>query len=101
MAQFSVYINNNAKTNIEYPYLLNVQNDILGSLHTCVVIPLSLTMNPIKHLNPVFRIESRSVVMSTAQIAGIDRAILGKEITNLEEFRRDIVDAIDFMVVGF
>ena len=101
MAQFSVYKNDDVKSNKEYPYLLNVQNDILASLHTCVVVPLSLTMKPIKHLNPVFEIEGRNVVMSTAQIAGIDRAMLSKEVANIEEFRREIVDAIDFMIVGF
>ena len=101
MAQFSVYKNDDLKSNKEYPYLLNVQNDILASLHTCVVVPLSLTIKPIKNLNPVFEIEGRNVVMSTAQIAGIDRAMLSKEVANIEEFRREIVDAIDFMIVGF
>ena len=101
MAQFSVYKNENSKTNKEYPYLLNVQSDVLSSLHTCMVAPLSLTLKPIKHLNPSFEIEGRIVFMSTAQLAGIDRANLNKEITNLEHLKRDIVDAIDFMIVGF
>ena len=101
MAQFSVYKNENSKTNKEYPYLLNVQNDVLSSLHTRVVVPSSITVKPIKHLNPCFEVEGRSVVMSTAQMAGVDRAILSKEVTNLEHLRRQIVDAIDFMIVGF
>ncbi len=101
MAQFSVYKNENAKSNKEYPYLLNVQNDILSSLNTCIVVPLSVTMKPIKHLNPVFEIEGKSVVMSTTQMAGINRTMLNKEVTNLEAFRREIIDAIDFMIVGF
>lgn len=101
MAQFSVYKNDDSKSNKEYPYLLDVQNDILASLHTCVVVPLSLTMKPIKHLNPLFEIEGKTVVMSTAQMAGVDRSMLNKEVTNLEQFRRQIVDAIDFMIVRF
>jgi toxin CcdB len=101
MAQFSVYKNENSKTSKEYPYLLNVQNDILSSLDTCIVVPLSLNMKPIKHLNPSFEIEGRIVVMSTAQLAGIDRANLSKEVTTLEHLRREIIDAIDFMIVGF
>ena len=101
MAQFSVYLNGDSKSNKEYPYLLDVQNDILASLHTRVVVPLSLTMKPIKHLNPVFEIEGRSVVMSTAQMASIDRTMLSKEVANLAHLRREINDAIDFMVVGF
>ena len=101
MAQFSVYKNENAKSNKEYPYLLNVQNDILSSLDTCIIVPLSVTMKPIKHLNPVFEIEGKSVVMSTTQMAGIDRTMLNKEVSNLEAFRREIIDAIDFMIVGF
>ena len=101
MAQFTVYKNENSKTNKEYPYIIDVQNNILSSLHTCVVVPLSLTMKPIKHLNPVFEIEGRNVVMSTAQMAGVDRSMLNKKVTNLEHSRRQIVDAIDFMIVGF
>ena len=101
MAQFTVYKNENSKTNKEYPYIIDVQNNILSSLHTCVVVPLSLTMKPIKHLNPVFEIEGRNVVMSTAQMAGVDRSMLNKEVTSLEHSRREIVDAIDFMIVGF
>jgi len=101
MSQYSVYKNENSNTNKEYPYLLDVQNNILSALHTCVVVPLSLTMKPIKHLNPVFEIEGRMVVMSTAQMAGVDRSMLNKEVTNLEHVRRQIIDAIDFMVVGF
>ena len=101
MVQFSVYKNENAKSNKEYPYLLNVQNDILSSLDTCMIVPLSVTMKPIKHLNPVFEIEGKSLVMSTTQMAGIDRTMLNKEVSNLEAFRREIIDAIDFMIVGF
>jgi toxin CcdB len=101
MAQFSVYKNENPKNNKEYPYLLNVQNDILSSLDTCMVVPLSVTMKPIKHLNPVFEIGGKNVVMSTTQMAGIDKTMLNKEVTNLETFRREIIDAIDFMIVGF
>ena len=101
MEQFSVYKNENTKSNKEYPYLLNVQNDILSSLDTCMVVPLSVTMKPIKHLNPVFEIEGNSVVMSTTQMAGIDRTMLNKKVSNLEAFRREIIDAIDFMIVGF
>lgn len=101
MAQFLVYKNENAKSNKEYPYLLNVQNDILSSLNTCMVVPLSVTMKPIQHLNPVFEIEGKRVVMSTTQMAGVDRTMLNKEVSNLEDFRREIIDAIDFMIVGF
>jgi len=101
MAQFSVHRNDNPHTSREYPYLLNVQNDILASLHTCVVVPLGVNLKPIRHLNPTFQVEGMSVVMSTAQMAGVDRAVLGKEITSLEAYRREIIDALDFMVLGF
>jgi len=101
MAQFSVYRNDNPHTNKEYPYLLNVQNDILASLRTCVVVPLGVNIKPIKHLNPTFKVEGLKVVMSTVQMAGIDRALLSKEVASLEAYRREIIDALDFMVLGF
>jgi toxin CcdB len=34
MAQFDVYENQNTQTNETYPFLLDIQSDILGDLNT-------------------------------------------------------------------
>jgi len=104
MAQFDVYQNTNARTKRHVPYLLDVQADILATLATRVVVPLiavSAMGQPAKHLNPQFRIKRATVVMSTAQLAGIDQNLLGEKVGSLKEQRDEILAALDFLLTGF
>ncbi|HIP52003.1 MAG TPA: plasmid maintenance protein CcdB [Campylobacterales bacterium] len=101
MVQFDVYKNLNEATNKTFPYLLNVQNDLLSSMTTRVVVPLALGIEPIRHLNPTFTIEGQSLVMSTAEMAGISLAECSDFVVNLKENRNEIIDALDFLVNGF
>jgi toxin CcdB len=101
MAQFDVYINTNRDTVEFFPYLLDVQNDLLSSLKTRVVVPLGIGIEPIRHLNPMFKIDGKMVVMSTADMAGIPLSSCGEKVLNLEEKGHEIIDALDFLVNGF
>lgn len=101
MAQFDVYENTNKATLEFFPYLLDVQNDLLSSLKTRVVVPLGLGITPIRHLNPIFKIEGKNVVMSTAAMAGVSLSSCGKKVLNLSDNRNEIIDALDFLVNGF
>ncbi|MDD2652277.1 MAG: CcdB family protein [Sulfurimonas sp.] len=101
MAQFDVYKNKNPKTSKEIPFLLDIQNDILKSLTTRVVVPLVLDMKPAKILHPVFKIEGLEVTMSTAELAGISIQHLGVPICSLQDKRDEIIAAVDFMITGF
>jgi len=101
MAQFDVYKNDNPATAEFFPYLLEVQHEILSSLKTRVVVPLGVGIEPIRHLNPVFSVEGKSVVMSTADMAGIPLSACGKKVGSLKENRNEIIDALDFLVNGF
>ena len=57
MAQFDVYKNTSSKTNKVYPYLVDIQNPLLGNISSRVVIPLgrfSVFKNEsIQHLTPI------------------------------------------------
>ncbi|MCI4399115.1 MAG: CcdB family protein [Campylobacteraceae bacterium] len=101
MAQFDVYANPNPNTNKEIPYLLDVQADILSSLETRVVVPLVIQSKTAKHLNPVFEVKNKKVVMSTSQIAGVPLSVLGEKVANLKDKRAEIIAAIDFLITGF
>jgi len=101
MAQFDVYRNSTPATAEFFPYLLEVQHEILSSLKTRVVVPLGVDITPIRHLNPVFNIEGKSVVMSTADMAGIPLSACGEKVESLEERRNEIIDALDFLINGF
>ena len=101
MAQFDVYRNTNPSTLDLYPYLLNIQNTLFSSLKTRLVVPLGAGMSPVRHLNPLFEVEGRNVMMCTAEMAGIPLSSCGEVVANLSDKRNDILDAMDFLVNGF
>ncbi|KXB09075.1 plasmid maintenance protein CcdB [candidate division MSBL1 archaeon SCGC-AAA385M11] len=104
MAQFDVYENPNPATNEEIPYLLDVQSDLLDLLSTRVVVPLVVTISagqPIKQLTPKFTVNETSVLMSTAELAGIPIQSIGERIGTLKDKRDEIIAALDFLFTGF
>jgi toxin CcdB len=103
MAQFDVYLNPNADTRDAIPYLLDVQADLLDMLSTRVVVPLVLAEEmklAAKHLNPQFRIKGVTVVMSTAELAGVPVRALGDKVTSLKSKRDEIIAALDLLFTG-
>jgi len=104
MALFDVYENTNSQTKKSAPYLLDVQADLLASMTTRVVVPLvtiSAMGKPAKHLNPQFKIKRTALVMSTAELAGVDMQVLGEKVASLKEHRSEIIAALDFLFTGF
>lgn len=101
MAQFDIYKNNNLETAAEFPYLLDIQADILSSLETRVVIPLRENVKAMQHLNPEFFIEQTLYILLTQELAGVHKSALGEKCGSLKEHRSEIIAALDFMVSGF
>ncbi len=104
MAQFLAYANSNKATQKLFPYLLDIQSNLLDELRTTVVIPLCPVLLAgaavITKLCPVVEIESRKYLLLTQQIAGIDRKTLGKKTCDLAKYRQEIMAALDFIVSG-
>ena len=104
MAQFDVFLNPNPVTSSEFPYLLDIQNDLLDELSTRVVVPLvdaTAMGRGAQYLNPSFTIEERKVFMSTAELAGIPVSALGRKVSSLDNQRGKIIAALDFLISGF
>ena len=104
MAQFDVYANLSHETKQSIPYLLDLQADLLNNLTTRVVVPLvavSVMGKDAKHLNPQFKINETSVVMSTAELAGVNLHFLGEKVCSLTKMRNEIIAALDFLFTGF
>ena len=102
MAQFDVYLNPNADTRKSIPFLLDVQAELLDMLSTRIVVPLVLAeeMSPARNLNPQFKIKGIAVVMSTAELAGIQNRALGEKVTSLKSKRDEIIAALDLLFTG-
>jgi len=104
MAQFDVYENPNPETKKSIPYLLDLQADLLDNLTTRVVAPLITVAamgKAAKYLNPQFRIKRTAVIMSTAELAGVNLHVLGDPVCSLKEHRTEIIAALDFLFTGF
>jgi toxin CcdB len=104
MPQFSVYKNKNPKTRSTYPYLVDVQSDLLSDLGTRVVVPLvkrtASTKKPIQSLMPVVTVERQEFIMMVPLLAGIGKAELGTPVASAAQHRGEVVAALDFLITG-
>ena len=101
MAQFDVYKNENELTNQKVPYLLDVQNDILDSINTRVVIPLVKDKNDFRGLTKEFVIENQKVYLTTSQMGAVHKNELKNKVISLENQKEEIKNSIDFLIYGF
>lgn len=105
MAQFTVYRNRSARSKGTFPFLLDVQSDLLEDLQTRVVIPLTrataLTRKPVDRLMPILKLEDEAYVLVTPQLAGIASKELGAASGSLADHRDVILGAMDFLLTGF
>ena len=104
MPQFAVYKNKNAATRTRFPFLLDIQSDLLDPLATRVVVPLepagaagSRSMQP---LTPTIRVAGKSHLMITPQLAGVAARELGPVVADASADRSTIVAALDFLISG-
>jgi toxin CcdB len=104
MPRFSVYRNANPDSKAAYPFLLDVQSDLIAELATRVVVPLSpaaaMKGKLIKTLTPLFDIDGKPYAMLTPQLAGISRKQLGAKVGDLSAQRDDILAALDLLITG-
>ena len=90
MAQFDVYKNENSLTNQRVPYLIDVQNDILKSLNTRIVLPLVRDLKGVQGLTKEFIINDEKVYLTTAQICTVFIDELKEKVTTLESKKEEI-----------
>lgn len=104
MEQFDLYLNTDQDTNKNYPYFIDVQNDLLDTLNSRVVIPLTPILKSEKvypqNLCPVIEVNNEKFALLTHQLTSVSVSFLTQKVTSLADRRNDIVDAIDFLVTG-
>lgn len=102
MAQFTLYRNDNPQTRATYPYLLDVQAQLLQSLKTRLIVPASRCLGAaaIDKLNPTFTLEDQKYLLLTQQMAGIPIANLGEAVADLSFMRDELIAAIDILITG-
>jgi len=102
MPEFRVYRNTAASCD-HYPFLIDVQSELLSALATRLVIPLVASAGfgkAIKNLNPTVTIGGTHYSALAQQMAAVPRAMLGEAVEGAEVDRGQILSAIDFLVTG-
>jgi len=103
MAQFDVYANQDAETKGRFPYLLDVQDNMLDTLSTRIVIPLmpvNFGAMSLERLNPLLSIDGQQYLVSVPELAGVRKSILVQPVANLSENRDAIIAALDVLFTG-
>ena len=103
MGQFVAYVNPNKQSNKTYPYLIDVQSNLLEDLKTTVVIPMTgvtRSASTITNLSPMLTINGKVYIALTQQLSAIDKSSLGKPVIDLSSHRHELISAIDFLTSG-
>lgn len=104
MARFDVHANPVAAERRHTPYLLDVQNEYIDQLATCVVVPLrrEAAFGPrARGLNPLVTVAGEAVVLDTAALGAVPRSELRKTIASLRDARAEILEALDTLFGAF
>jgi toxin CcdB len=90
--------------NTRYPFLLDLQADLLRDLATRVVAPLTsvkrLNGKPIGRLNPVVKIDGKPYAILFQELAAIPTKALGSPAGDLRDRRDELVAALDLLFTG-
>jgi toxin CcdB len=88
------------------PLVVDVQANLLGRLATRVVIPLTphglAQKEALPRLKPILEIEDEPYLLMTTDIASLPERRLGAFVENIDtRYRKEISDALDFLLLGF
>ena len=102
--RYDIYKNQNAASKKTFPFLLDVQAELLEDLDTRVVVPLApkelFAGKILTQLMPVLDIKGKEHVSVTPLMAGIAKRELGGCVGNLATARQEIIAALDLLFTG-
>jgi len=102
--QFDVYENTDKDTKKVYPYFVDIQTNLLDTLNSRAVIPLTPVKNVSKeyprNLCPTISVDKKDFALLTHQITSVPIRLLKRKATSAETYRSDIIAAIDFLATG-
>lgn len=102
MSQFDVH-RTSGRLAKAFPYLVEVQSDLLHVAMRCVVVPLvpqALLESSIPRFQPVFELQGVSLVLAPLDIFSAPPRLLGPVVASLAHERERIVAALDLLFTG-
>ena len=102
--QFDVYENPSPRMREHYPFVVDIQSDLLGSLATRMVVPLAVTAlaaNRLpRQLCPMFSVAGLDLMLVPYEAAPLDKRLLKVKATSLHERAHEVVAAMDAVLSG-
>jgi toxin CcdB len=89
---------------IDYPFAVDVQADLMSHLDSRIVIPVQRRTKfgqIISVIHPVIDIEGEPCVLATHALGSVPRRFLTRPVTSLAEHRDQITRALDLLFTGF
>jgi toxin CcdB len=102
--QFDVFENPSPRMREVYPYVVDVQSDLLGALATRMVVPLAVTalasQNLPRQLCPLISVNDKPLMLVPFEAAPLDKRLLKAEITSIRDRSHEIIAAMDAVLSG-
>ena len=104
MAQFDVYENPSGASKKAYPFILDIQSDLLENIATRIVVPLAVygkfKNEEMKGLTPKVSFENEELLILIPQLASMPAKTLKNPVGTLSHFRDEILAALDLAITG-
>ena len=102
--QFDVFENPSPRMREVYPYVVDVQSDLLSALATRMVVPLAVTalasQNLPRQLCPLISVNDKPLMLVPCEAAPLDKRLLKAEITSIRDRSHEIIAAMDAVLSG-
>ena len=102
--QFDVFENPSPRMREVYPYVVDVQSDLLSALATRMVVPLAVTalasQNLPRQLCPLISVNDKPLMLVPFEAAPLDKRLLKAEITSIRDRSHEIIAAMDAVING-
>ena len=102
--QFDVYENPSSRMRDVYPFVVDIQSNLLSALATRMVVPLAVTnLSPAElpaRLCPVITVQNLSLMLVPFEAAPLDKRLLRAEVASVQERSYEIIAAMDAVLSG-
>jgi toxin CcdB len=104
MHQFDVYANPSRTTRKAYPFIVDIQSNVISEIATRIVVPLGrkthFNSEEMKGLTPTVTHEGEDFLLLIPQVASMPAKALKNPIGSLSHLRDEIIAALDFAITG-
>jgi toxin CcdB len=102
--QFDIYENPSPRMRDVYPYVVDVQSNILSALATRMVVPLAVTSLAVKDLPPrlcpIITVNNKPLMLVPFEAAPLDKRLLKVDVASVIERSYEIIAAMDSVLSG-